>query len=104
MRAEPADTARLRAIPGRLPSSVCGRGHRHLPPRGKSFLALDSTHRDALGEILLERQKHDDDRHGSQRGTGHDQTVVGRVLGLQLGNAREIVSLLVLDSMISCMK
>ena len=140
--------------PAGCPSSVCGRGHRHLPPKGEGFsvrvgfgqwqgslpqslrrqpprrggrgpclplrdrlpryggggacarrgavaegrrertprrrpfpgLALDSAHRDALREVLLEGQEHDDDGHGCQRGTGHDQAVVGGVLGLQLGD------------------
>ena len=65
---------------------------KHRPLRGggswNGVLALDCTHRDALGKVLLEGQEHDDDGHGGQGGTGHDEAVVGGVLGLQLGNAQ----------------
>ena len=52
------------------------------PQAAVEILALNSTHCDALGEVLLENEEDDDDRHGGQGGTGHDQTEVGAVLGL----------------------
>ena len=42
------------------------------PLAAVEILALDSTHCDALGEVLLENQEDDDDRHSSQCGTCHD--------------------------------
>ena len=56
---------------------------RHLPPAGGSLcpqaavgiLALNSTHSDALGKVLLENEEDDDDRHSSQCGTCHDQAL-----------------------------
>ena len=52
------------------------------PQAAVEILAFNSTHCDALGEVLLENEEDDDDRHGGQCGTGHDQTEVGAVLGL----------------------
>ena len=52
------------------------------------ILALDSTHCDALGEVLLENEEDDDDRNCRQCRACHDQTKVGAVLCLQLCNAQ----------------
>ena len=38
-------------------------------------LTLNSTHGDALGEVLLENQEHNDDGHRCQGSTGHQQTI-----------------------------
>ena len=87
-----AATAPSQRGPGALPPSAreVAEGRRERTPRRRPFpgLALDSAHRDALREVLLEGQEHDDDGHGCQRGTGHDQAVVGGVLGLQLGDTK----------------
>ena len=54
---------------------------KHRPLRGggsgNGFLALDCTHRDALGKVLLEGQEHDDDGHGGQGGTENADTTQG---------------------------
>ena len=51
-------------------------------------LALNGTHCDALGEVLLEDKEDDDDRHSGQSGACHDKAEVGAVLRLQLCDAQ----------------
>ena len=67
----------------------CAKNPSLFPPQAAvGILALNSTHCDALGEVLLENEEDDDDRHSSQCGTCHDQAKVGAVLSLQLCNAQ----------------
>ena len=58
------------------------------PQAAVEILAFNSTHCDALGEVLLEDEEDNDDRHCSQCSTCHDQTKVGAVFCLQLCNAQ----------------
>ena len=58
------------------------------PLAAVATLAFNRTHCDALGEILLEDEEDDDDRHSGQRGTGHDKAEIGAVLCLQLCDAQ----------------
>ena len=67
----------------------CAKNCSLFPPQAAvAILALNGTHCDALGEVLLEDEEDDDDRHSSQCSTCHDQTEVGAVLRLQLCNAQ----------------
>ena len=67
----------------------CAKNPSLFPPQAAvGILALNSTHCDALGEVLLEDEEDDDDRHSSQCSTCHDQTEVGAVFRLQLCNAQ----------------
>ena len=96
-------------IPPCMPLFVAAR---HLPPAGGSLcpqaavgiLALNSTHSDALGKVLLENEEDDDDRHSSQCGTCHDQPKSVLFSACSFAMPSEMVRLLVLDSMINCMK
>ena len=78
-----------------LPVSAAGGGR---------ILALNSTHSDAFGKVLLENEEDDDDRHSSQCGTCHDQPKSVLFSACSFAMPSEMVRLLVLDSMINCMK
>ena len=59
----------------------CAKNPSLFPPQAAvGILALNRTHCDALGEVLLEDEEDDDDRHSSQCSTCHDQTIVCLIL------------------------
>ena len=51
-------------------------------------LTLHGTHGDALGEVLLEHQEHNDDGHGGQGTASHQQAEVDGVFALHGGNTQ----------------
>ncbi len=67
-------------------------------------LAFNSTHCDALGEVLLEDEEDDDDGHGSQCAPAMIRPKSVLFSACNFAMPSEMVRLLVLDSMINCMK